>query len=96
MYVKDFPETNPSLMKIDVEGHEPEIIEGLSHLLRQYKPVLTIEVIGHLWDLDRVEICEQMMNNLFNIYGHGVIVSDGEILKISEWTRRFLTGAMQT
>ncbi len=96
MYVKDFPEAIPSLIKIDVEGHEPEVIEGLSHVLRQYKPVLMIEVFGNLWDLNREEIWDQMLNDLFNIYGHGVLVSDGEILKISEWDRRFLTGAMQT
>jgi FkbM family methyltransferase len=96
MYVKDFPEAIPSLIKIDVEGHEPEVIEGLSHVLRQYKPVLMIEVFGNLWDLNREEIWDQMLNDLFNMYGHGVLVSDGEILKISEWNRRFLTGAMQT
>ena len=96
MYVKDFPEAIPSLIKIDVEGHEPEVIEGLSHVLRQYKPVLMIEVFGNLWDLNREEIWDQMLNELFNIYGHGVLVSDGQILKISEWNRRFLTGAMQT
>ena len=96
MYVKVFPEAIPSLIKIDVEGHEPEVIEGLSHVLRQYKPVLMIEVFGNLWDLNREEIWDQMLNDLFKIYGHGVLVSDGEILKISEWNRRFLTGAMQT
>lgn len=96
MYVKDFPEAIPSLIKIDVEGHEPEVIEGLSHVLRQYKPVLMMEVFGNLWDLNREEIWDRVLIDLFNIYGEGVLVSDGEILNISEWNRRFLTGAMQT
>ena len=55
-----------------------------------------IEVFSNLWDWNREEVWDRVLNDLLNIYGHGVLVSDGEILKISEWNRRFLTGAMQT
>ena len=96
MYVQDFPDAMPSLIKIDVEGHEPEVIEGISQVLREFKPILMIEVFSNLWDLNREEVWDRVLNDLFNIYGHGVLVSDGEILKISEWNWRFLTGAMQT
>jgi FkbM family methyltransferase len=96
MFVEDFAEAIPNLIKIDVEGHEPEVIEGLSHMLRQFKPILMIEVFSNLWDFNREEIWDRALNDLFDIYGHGVLVSDGEILKISEWDRKFLTGAMQT
>ncbi len=96
MYVRDFPESTPNLIKIDVEGHEPEVIEGLLRLLSEFKPILMIEVFGNLWDLNREGIWDRTLNDLFELYGHGVLVSDGEILKIGEWNRKFLTGSMQT
>jgi FkbM family methyltransferase len=56
MYVQDFPDAMPSLIKIDVEGHEPEVIEGISQVLREFKPILMIEVFSNLWDLNREEV----------------------------------------
>jgi FkbM family methyltransferase len=34
------------LMKIDVEGHEPEVIEGFFEYLLEYKPILLIEILS--------------------------------------------------
>ena len=39
MYAREFPDTIPNFIKIDVEGHEPEVIEGLFTILLQFKPV---------------------------------------------------------
>jgi FkbM family methyltransferase len=33
------------LMKIDVETHEPEVLEGMSGYLNQFKPIMLIEVL---------------------------------------------------
>ena len=33
------------LMKIDVESHEPEVLEGLGTYLQSFKPTLLIEVL---------------------------------------------------
>jgi FkbM family methyltransferase len=55
------------LMKIDVETHEPEVLEGMGEYLTKYKPNIIIEVLEN-------EIAEQLkplLNNLgyfiFNI-----------------------------
>jgi FkbM family methyltransferase len=38
--------TGLDLMKIDVETHEPEVLEGMGSLLINYKPTLLIEVLN--------------------------------------------------
>jgi FkbM family methyltransferase len=47
--VKDYFERNPKinkidLVKIDVESHEPEVLEGFGDLLEKFKPTFLIEV----------------------------------------------------
>ena len=37
------PETKPSLIKIDVEGHELQVLRGGQECLRNYKPILIVE-----------------------------------------------------
>jgi FkbM family methyltransferase len=34
------------LLKIDVEGHEPEVLEGMGMLLSKFRPTLLIEVLS--------------------------------------------------
>lgn len=39
---------NPDFIKIDVEGAEKFILEGLATTLKEYRPVLMIEVHGRI------------------------------------------------
>ncbi len=34
------------LAKIDVEGHEPEVLEGMGQFLAEFKPTLLVEVLS--------------------------------------------------
>ena len=34
------------LMKIDVEGHEPQVLEGFSNYLSQFRPTMLIEILN--------------------------------------------------
>lgn len=45
-YVKDKAIPKIDLIKIDVEMHEPEVIEGLGSYLLEYKPIVVIEVLS--------------------------------------------------
>ena len=36
----------PSVIKIDVEGHELEVLKGAEHTIRKYKPTILIEIFG--------------------------------------------------
>ena len=33
----------PTVIKIDVEGHEMAVLHGAKHLLKKYKPILIVE-----------------------------------------------------
>ncbi len=50
------------LIKIDVESHEPEVLEGMGDYLDKFKPDLLIEV----WDKD----CAVKLNTLFKNKGY--------------------------
>jgi FkbM family methyltransferase len=52
------------LMKIDVETHEPEVLEGLGHFLRLWKPTLLIEIL----DLEVARKVQEYTSNLGYLY----------------------------
>jgi len=57
-YIEDNNITCIDLMKIDVETHEPEVMEGFVPYLRQFKPILLIEILN--------EEIAQKLNNYFD------------------------------
>ena len=96
VFLDSHPVLIPNLVKIDVEGHEPEVIQGMLEILQEYKPILTIEVFMNLWEQDRYLLWEDTLLSLFQIYKGAILVSDGKSRKISLWTRDLLSGGMQT
>jgi FkbM family methyltransferase len=49
-WVAEHPELEPDAIKIDVEGHELEVLEGAAQLLARKRPALLIECHGAAWD----------------------------------------------
>ena len=48
------PNFNPTLIKLDIEGAEPDALKGAEKLISQYQPDLAVCVYhtpGHLWEL---------------------------------------------
>jgi FkbM family methyltransferase len=41
---KEFGNTGVGLIKIDVEGHELDVIKGAEHVLRKHQPILIVEI----------------------------------------------------
>ena len=58
-YIKKKAIPKIDLIKIDVEMHEPEVIEGFKEYLEEFRPVIIIEVLG-------INVAEKL-NTLFNL-----------------------------
>lgn len=52
---------NIDLIKIDVETHEPEVLEGFGNYLAKYKPAMLIEILND-------EVAEKIQNQLKDIH----------------------------
>jgi FkbM family methyltransferase len=52
------------LIKIDVETHEPEVLEGFAHYLKEFKPVMLVEIIK----TDIGARIKELLNGLDYIY----------------------------
>jgi len=74
------------LIKIDVETHEPEVLEGMGEYLDKFKPDFLIEI----WD----EVCAIQLNTLFKDKGYlyfdiddknDVVTQKDEITVSSYW-----------
>ncbi|WIY00096.1 FkbM family methyltransferase [Amycolatopsis mongoliensis] len=63
----------PDVIKVDIEGFEPEFVSGSLDLLRTRRPLLTLEVNGNLMATaaDR-ERWQTMVDSLFDLYGNAV------------------------
>ena len=92
------PESFPALVKIDVEGHEAEVLRGGENCLRDYKPILILEsfppkqelVIDLLNDMEYELLDAEngkplgpRTNNIFAWHSDGPL-SKSEICKILE------------
>jgi FkbM family methyltransferase len=45
-FIKEFNIKNIDLIKIDVETHEPEVLEGMEEYLKAFQPTLLIEILN--------------------------------------------------
>jgi FkbM family methyltransferase len=66
----------PNLIKIDVEGAELDVVDGMESVLFKYRPVLFCELHGH----------QQEMAQRLNKYGYTYVLSTGhEYLDEAPW-----------
>jgi FkbM family methyltransferase len=92
------PESKPTLIKIDVEGHEPEVLRGSLQCLQDHRPILILEsfppkqeqVVNFLtelgyevWDAERKKPLGAHTNNLFAWHPEGPL-PESDIRKILE------------
>jgi FkbM family methyltransferase len=49
-WISEHPDLEPDAIKIDVEGHELEVLEGATGFLARKRPALMIECHGAAWD----------------------------------------------
>jgi FkbM family methyltransferase len=61
----------PHVVKVDIEGHEPQFVAGARRILAQARPTLLLEVNGatFLHDAAQCVAWERMVAFLFDVYG---------------------------
>jgi FkbM family methyltransferase len=67
-----------AFIKIDVEGHELQVIEGAKCTIAKYKPALLIEISG---DLDANCSSSSMLANYLQAQGYCIYWYDGTMLR---------------
>jgi FkbM family methyltransferase len=72
--------SSPDLIKIDVEGHEPEVIRGLERTLRTSRPLLIIE--SNTWTLGGVGRARPLLADIEGLgYELNLFLSDGSVTR---------------
>ncbi len=62
--IKEKTITPPNFVKIDVEGFEGEVIQGMIHTIETYKPDLFIEIHGRVTE----EMIKPLFKNKYKLY----------------------------
>lgn len=62
---------DPDIIKVDIEGHEPEFIAGSWGVLERRRPLLFMEVNPTAWAPHRFAVWDQTLERLFGLYGTG-------------------------
>jgi FkbM family methyltransferase len=68
------------VLKIDVEGFEPEVLAGAAELLKRDTPVLYLEVTDP-WLRKRGHSALEMLTNLNRLYGYHFMIDHGHRLE---------------
>lgn len=70
---------DPDVVKVDIEGHEPEFLAGAWSMFERRRPLLIMEVNPAAWpDQDRVATWQETLDRLFTLYGHGTWFDAGQ------------------
>jgi len=69
-------------IKIDVEGHEPSVLEGAERILREHGPLLVIEIVGTHTAAGSVR---GVLDGLRSLSYDGWFVHRGRLVPISEF-----------
>ena len=87
----------PNLIKIDVEGHELKVINGLKMIISKYKPVISIEVASNVWkSQSEFNLYLNCLNELLLIYNSGVLITNGKQKKIYSLDAKYIDNSIQT
>lgn len=82
MKLDDFGFSDVDLIKIDVEGHEYQVIEGAYHTIKKYRPVIIVEVEQRHLKID--------MSTVFNLllsYGYsGFFLKNKRLIEITKFS----------
>ena len=78
-FVAASPHGDPDVVKVDIEGHEPEFLEGSWGMFERRRPLLIMEVNPTAWHTaERVRTWQDTLDRLFSLYGAGTWFDAGQ------------------
>lgn len=78
-FLASSPHGDPDVVKVDIEGHEPEFLAGAWDMFERRRPLLIMEVNPAAWpDEARVATWQETLDRLFALYGHGTWFDAGQ------------------
>jgi FkbM family methyltransferase len=70
---------DPDVVKVDIEGHEPQFLAGAWPMFERRQPLLMMEVNPSAWSgADEVAVWQEMIDKLFALYGTGLWFETGK------------------
>ena len=87
----------PDLIKIDVEGHELKVLNGLKIIVSNYMPVIAIEVALNVWKSgNEFRLFLDRLNELLLIYNSGILITNGKQKKVFSIKSENINNSVQT
>jgi len=69
---------DPDVVKVDIEGHEPQFLAGAWGMLERRQPLLMMEVNPSAWSgPEEVAVWQETVDKLFSLYGTGLWFETG-------------------
>ena len=83
-YAARSPLGDPGVIKVDIEGHEPEFIRGAWDVISRRRPTLMMEVNPSTWTAPgRYEVWDATLRQLFSLYGEGEWFEPSGVQRVS-------------
>ena len=87
----------PDLIKIDVEGYELKVLNGLKIIVSNCMPVIAIEVAINVWKSpNEFDLYLNYLNDLLLIYNSGILITNGTQEKIFSLDAKHINNSIQT
>ena len=87
----------PDLIKIDVEGYELKVLNGLKIIISKFMPVIAIEVALSVWESSsEFDLYLNCLNKLLVIYNSGILITNGIQEKIFSLDTKNIDNSIQT
>lgn len=87
----------PDLIKIDVEGHELKVLNGLKVIISNHKPIIAIEIALSVWESrNEFNLYLHCLNDILLDYESGVLITNGSRKKVFSLEIEDINDSIQT
>ncbi|CAF3382045.1 unnamed protein product [Rotaria sp. Silwood2] len=84
------------LIKIDVESHEPEVLQGFSEYIKQFRPTMLVEILDEEVGKEITKLVDGLGYLYYNINEYGKIYQEKELKKSDDYNYLICDRAIAT